>query len=184
MSRLLLMAFALAAVPAVRAASSVQLLTPQAMSVAGGETKLFSVRFFDAPGQPSVGQAVRFSNDACGRFPNGGFFMDTVTDASGTATLAFTALNPGGITCSLNVSAGALAHFDVLTYQAAGVTISAVPLPSPPRAGQPYTLQVSARFGAYTLANVDVDARVIAGTASASLSPATQSTGAFGVAQF
>jgi hypothetical protein len=182
--RILLVAFVAAAATAAHAASSVQLLTPQAMSVAGGETKLFSVRFFDALGQPSAGETARFSNDACGRFPNGGFIMDTVTDASGTATLGFTASNPAGITCWLDVDAGVRAHFDVLTYQASGVTIFAATLPSPPRAGQPYTLEVSARFGGYKLANVDIDARVIAGTATATLSPATRSTGAAGVAQF
>jgi hypothetical protein len=182
--RILLVAFVAAAATAAPAASSVLLLTPQSMSVAGGETKLFSARFFDALGQPSAGETARFSNDACGRFPNGGFIMDTVTDASGTATLGFTALNPAGITCSLDVDAGVRAHFDVLTYQASGVTISAATLPATPRAGQPYTLVASARFGAYKLANVDIDAHVIAGTASAALSPATQSTGASGVAQF
>jgi hypothetical protein len=182
--RILLVALVAGLATAAQAASSVQLLTPQAMSVAGGETKLFSVRFFDALGQPSAGETARFSNDACGRFPNGGFFMDTATDVTGVATLAFTALNPGGITCSLDVAAGVQAHFDVLTYQSAGVTISATTLPAAPLAGQPYTLAVSARFGAYLLRNVDVGARVIAGTASAELSAATLSTGNAGVAQF
>ncbi|MGZ5039948.1 MAG: hypothetical protein ACXWBQ_04325 [Usitatibacter sp.] len=165
-------------------AASVQLLTPRAMSVAGGETKAFSVRFFNALGQPSAGEAVRFSNDVCGRFPNGGFFMDTVTDATGTATLGFTASNPAGITCWLTATAGVEARFDVVTYQDSGVTIAATTLPATPRAGQPYTLNVSARFGAYRLANVDVAAKVISGTSSALISAAAQSTGDSGTAQF
>ncbi|HEY4999880.1 MAG TPA: hypothetical protein VII36_12080, partial [Usitatibacter sp.] len=182
--RNLLAALAILASPLSHAAASVLLVTPQAMSVAGGETKPFSVRFFDALGQPSVGETVRFSNDACGFFPNGNFFMDTVTDATGTATLDFTALNPAGITCGLTATAGVQARFDVLTYQDALVSVVAATLPPTPRPGQPYTLDVSARFGGYPLANVDVAVRVIPGTASAAISSSTQSTGASGVAAF
>ena len=56
------------------------------MSVAGGETKRFSVRFLDAAEHASVGEPVRFANDACGRFANGLFTFDTMTDSNGVAS--------------------------------------------------------------------------------------------------
>lgn len=179
-----LAALAVLVSPLAHAASSAQLLTPQAMSVAGGETKAFSARFFDALGQPVAGQAVRFGNDACGFFPNGGFFMDTVTDTTGTATLNFTAMIPAGITCWLNASAGVTAHWDVHTYQPGGVRLTYTTNPATPRTGEAYTLSVVANWGAYTLYNVDIGARVIPGSVTAAISTATASTGNWGAADF
>src|SRR5207247_4271365 len=81
------------------AATSAQLVTPQAVSVAGGESQVFSVRFYDALGRPAVGETVQFFNDACGSFSNGGFLMSVPTDATGMASVDFTAMSPAGITC-------------------------------------------------------------------------------------
>jgi hypothetical protein len=52
------------------------------------------------------------------------------------------------------------------------------------RARASRTLNVSARFGAYSLANVDIAAKVIAGTAAATISAPKQTTGDSGTAQF
>ena len=61
---------AFASAPAA-AATSAQALTPHNTSVLGGERQDYSVRFFDAFGNPAVGEPVRFANDACGFFHNG-----------------------------------------------------------------------------------------------------------------
>jgi hypothetical protein len=166
------------------AASTATFVTPQRMSVAGGETKRFSVLFLDSGGHPSAGEAVRFANDACGRFANGLFFFDTVTDSNGIANADFTALVPAGITCWLTAGAGAVARFDVETYIASLAYASALDVPARPTPGQPFTLNVAAMFGVYDLYNVDVSARVVDGTVSATISPAVQSTGDAGSAAF
>ena len=166
------------------AASSVQLVTPQAMSVAGGEAQVFTVRFFDALGAPAVGETVRFSNDACGIFTGGGFFVDTRTDAMGLASATFTAMNPPGITCTIFAAAGVAAKFDVHTYLPSVTRVVGTLTPADPRPGQPFTVLASVQTGAYHLYNLDVTARVIAGTASASLSASTKTTGASGTAEF
>jgi len=166
------------------AAASVQLVTPQRMSVAGGETKRFSVRFLDATGHASVGEPVRFANDACGRFANGQFTFDTATDGSGVASADFTALTPAGITCWLTALASVTAQFDVETYIASLAHPSATIDPATPAPGQPFTVSAAGSFGAYTLYNVDISARVIAGSASATISPASQTTGDDGAAVF
>jgi len=175
---------ALATAFTAHAASSVQLVTPQAMSVAGGESQVFTARFFDALGAPAAGATVRFSNDACGTFSGGGFFIDTRTDATGAASATFTALNPPGITCTLFAAAGVVAKFDVHTYRASVTSVVGTLTPAAPRPGQPFTVLAQVQTGAYNLYNLDVNARVIAGTASASLSAATKSTGASGIAEF
>jgi hypothetical protein len=182
--RILFAAFALLGAGLAHAASSVQQLTPQAMSVAGGESQVFTVRFFDALGAPAVGEAVRFSNDACGTFSNGGFFIDTHTDAMGMASATFTALNPPGITCTLFASDGAVAKFDVHTYLPSVTRVVGTLNPIDPRPAKPFTVLAQVQTGAYTLYNLDVSARVIAGTASASLSASTKSTGSSGTAEF
>ena len=94
---LLVSLFAFAPAPSVAAASA-QPLTPLYTSVLGGEQQVYSVRFFDALGQPSVGETVYFVNDACGFFQNGGFSVAVVTDTTGVASATFTA-RPQGITC-------------------------------------------------------------------------------------
>ena len=174
---------ALAAAQA-HAASSAQLLTPQRMSVAGGETKRFSVRFLDAMGHAAAGEPVRFANDSCGSFANGQFFFDTTTGADGVASADFTALSPAGITCWLVARDGVTAQFDVETYIASQAYPAAVHVPSNLAPGEPFSIDAAAMFGIYTLYNVDVSARVVNGTASATVSPATQSTGDGGLASF
>src|SRR4051812_49010649 len=83
------------------AAASYQLLTPRSISVPGGESQDVSIRVLDAAGQPSPGERVSFTNDACGVFAGSASpFLATVTsDAGGVATVRFTASNPPGITC-------------------------------------------------------------------------------------
>lgn len=169
---------------AAHAAATAQLMTPQRMSVAGGETKRFSARFLDAAGHPAAGEPVRFSNDSCGYFANGQFFIDTTTDANGVANADFTALKPAGITCWLVASDVVTARFDVETYIASLAYASALHVPAMPTPGQPFTLDVAAMFGAYTLYNVDVSARVVDGGVSATISPAVQSSGDAGAASF
>ena len=127
---------------------------------------------------------MRFSNDACGFFSNGNFFIDVPTDATGTASATFTALVPAGITCALTAVDGVTARFNVLTYIAADAYPAATSLPAAPLTGHTFKVQVAAMFGAYTLYNVEVAARVIPGTASATISPATLNTGAGGLANF
>jgi hypothetical protein len=166
------------------AAASVQLVTPQRMSVAGGETKRFSARFLDSSGHASVGEPVRFANDACGRFANGQFTFDTATDSNGVASADFTALTPAGITCWLTASATVTAQFDVETYIASLAHPSATMDPAKPAPGQSFTVSAMGSFGAYTLYNVDISARVISGSASATISPAEQTTGDDGAAFF
>jgi len=166
------------------AAASVQLVTPQRMSVAGGETKRFSARFLDLGGHPAPGETVRFANDSCGTFANGLFFFDTVTDSNGVASADFTALVPAGITCWLTAAAGATAQFDVETYIGSLAYANALNVPAMPAPGRPFTLNVAAMFGVYTLYNVDVAARVVDGAVSATISPAVQSTGNGGAATF
>ncbi|HEX4330637.1 MAG TPA: hypothetical protein VH040_00740, partial [Usitatibacter sp.] len=166
------------------AASTAQFVTPQRMSVAGGETKRFSVQFLDSIGHPSVGESVRFVNDSCGRFSNGLFFFDTLTDSDGIANADFTALIPAGITCWLTASAGATAQFDVETYIASLAYANALDVPAKPVPGQQFTLDVAAMFGVYNLYNVDVSAHVVNGTVSATISPTVQSTGDGGSAAF
>ena len=182
--RIALAALAVSISPLVHSASSVQLMTPQAMSVAGGESQGVTVRFFDAFGAPAVGEPVRFSNDACGTFAGGGFFVDTHTDAMGSASATFTAMNPPGITCTIFATAGVAARFDVHTYLASVTRVVGTLTPADPRPGAPFTVLASVQTGAYNLYNLDVSARVIAGTASASLSASTRSTGASGIAEF
>ncbi len=182
--RILLAAAAICTTPLAYAAASVQLVTPQAMSVAGGEPQVFTVRFFNALGAPAAGEAVRFSNDACGTFPGGNFFYDTHADATGTASATFTAMNPPGITCTLYATDGVAAKFDVHTYLASVTRVVGSLNPVDPRPGKPFTLLAQVQTGAYVLYNLDVSARVIAGTASASLSASTKSTGSTGTAEF
>ncbi len=181
----ILFAVAALVVPGIgAAASSVQFVTPQATSVAGGESQVFTARFFNSLGAPAIGETVRFSNDACGRFPNGGFFIDTQADATGVASATFTALNPPGITCTVFATAGVSAKFDVHTYLPSVTRVVGTLNPIDPRPGQPFTVMAKVQTGSYDLYNLDVTARVIAGTASASLSTTTKSTGATGTAEF
>ncbi|HXZ49529.1 MAG TPA: hypothetical protein VEG27_10935 [Usitatibacter sp.] len=177
-------AFLLAIVPgAARCAASGEAITPLNQSVAGGESQDFSVRFLDASGHASVGESVTFANDACGTFANGLTQTTATTDATGVATARFTAF-PQGITCWLVAIAGAAeVQFNVLTYIPADVHLSAA---LPPRIlpGTPFTFRGAAMYGAYALYGVDISARVVAGTSSASISPAQANSGQDGMVTF
>lgn len=175
MGRLIFLILAL--LPAVaHAAASGQAVTPTNVSVAGGESHEFSARFFDSFGRPAMGETVRFANDACGKFPNGNYFIDVTADATGLASTTFTAFNQG-ITCWLVASAGVQVRFDVLTYVASGVSITATPSPAEPRPGQPFTVTASAQYGSYKIYGADLSAHIVPGTASATISPASANSG-------
>jgi hypothetical protein len=174
----------LLAVPhALSAPATAQVVTPRYTSVAGGESQVFSARFRDGAGHPAAGEGVRFSNDACGVFQNGQAVIDTVTDANGVASATFTASNPPGITCWVNASSGPVrAVFDVLTYRPGGAYLTTTV--GSASVGQPYTVAVTPKFGVYPLANVDVTARILPGTGSATVAPAARNSGDRGTASF
>jgi hypothetical protein len=169
--------------PAAHAAAAAQALTPIDVSVPGNESKVFSVRFLDASGAPAVNESVQFLNDACGTFPGGAAVANVRTDANGVASATFTAFNQG-ITCWLTATAGAQVRFNVLTFTKAQVYFAATLEPLAPRPGQAYTVTASPMAGLYRLYDQDVTARVIAGTASASLSPGSGNTGSSGSVAF
>lgn len=165
------------------AASSGQALTPLNVSVLGGETRTFSVQFFDAAGRPAAGQGVQWLNDACGWFGAGSAVASTVTDGNGVASVAFTAYNQG-ITCWVVASAGAQVMFNVLTYTLGQVYMTASTNPSQPKPGQPFTVTSSVMAGLYKLYDQDVSVRVVPGTASAAISPGSANTGGGGSVLF
>lgn len=147
------------------AAASVQLVTPTNTSVLGGERQVYSVRFFDALGRPSAGETVVFANDACGSFDNGGFSTSAVTDASGTASVGFTA-RAQGITCWITAQAGVTARFNVFTYTLGQVSLSGSIFPADPRPGQAFTFDALAKSGAYPVYGSRVEARAVPATAA------------------
>ena len=178
-----LVALALPGRDAFALASSAQVVTPRYTSVVGGESQVFIARFVDGAGRPAVGETVRFTNDACGLFPNGQASYDTVTDMNGVASARFTASNPPGITCWINATSGAArAVFDVLTYRLGGAYMTATM--TNPGVGQPVTVTAIPRFGVYGLANVDVTARVVPGSGAATVAPASKNSGDRGSAIF
>src|SRR5258705_10487403 len=83
------------ATPLAQAAASGSAVSPDRTSVEADSTQVFSARFLNASGQPSAGEAIQFSNDACGRFSNGLFIASPLTDANGVASMPFTAMQPG-----------------------------------------------------------------------------------------
>ena len=155
---------------AAHAATSAQMLTPLYTSVLGNEQRVYSVRFFNALNQPAVGETVRFSNDVCGTFQNGGYFVDVVTDTTGVASATFTAFNQG-IGCWINASAGVSVRFNVFTFSPGQAYIEGATTPEEVRPGQPFTLTAGAYQGAYPIYEADVSARVIAGTIDATITP-------------
>jgi len=166
------------AVPAF-AATSVQMLTPLNTSVRGGEQRTYSVRFFNGPNQPAVGETVTFGNDACGFFQNGQFAIHVTTDMTGLASATFTARNLG-VGCWITASSGASARFNVFTYTAAQVYIGGQVTPSAPRPGEDFTLAAGAYQGAYPIYEAEVTARVLPGSISAALSRDSGSMGTSG----
>jgi len=185
-SRLPIALALLAAASLAHAAASA--VSPQRTTVIGGETQVFSARFTDAQGAPLAGQAVSFFNDACGTFNGGGFLAQATTDSNGVASINFTALNTGFIRCTVTAasSAGGSVSFDVVTFRADPrvVDIAWQTDPVEPRPGQPYRITASAKVGAFNLYNVDIAARVVAGSASASIPAATFNSGQDGSVQF
>jgi hypothetical protein len=166
------------------AASSGVALTPVNVSVLGGETKTFSVRFLDAAGRPAANEAVQFVNDACGWFGNNSAVANVRTDANGIASTTFTAFNQG-ITCWLIAAAApAQVQFNVLTYTAAQVYMTASLNPLLPKPGQPYKVTSSVMAGLYKLYDQDLSVRVAPGTAAATISPGTGNTGDAGSVAF
>lgn len=165
------------------AASSGQALTPTNVSVLGGETKTFSVQFFDAAGRPAAGQGVQWLNDACGWFGAGSAVATTSTDANGVASATFTAYNQG-ITCWVMASAGAQVTFNVLTYTMGQAYMTASTNPAQPKPGQPFTVTSSVMAGLYKLYDQDMAVRVVPGTASATISPGSANTGSDGSVSF
>ncbi|HYC35039.1 MAG TPA: Ig-like domain-containing protein [Usitatibacter sp.] len=179
-----LLALCAACIPfAAEAAASAVALTPQKLGVLGGDSRVFSARFFDAQGNPAVGENVQFLNDACGFFSNGSPVITVLTDSTGTASATFTARQQG-ITCWVVASAGAQVRWDVLTYTIGLVHLETSLSPPLPRPGEPFVLTVRPKAGPYPLYETDVTARVIAGSASAFLPIDTAGSGQGGSATF
>src|SRR5688572_14920217 len=160
MCRILLTALFLLLPGSALAAASAQPLTPVNTSVLGGERQVYSVRFFDALGRPSAGETVTFGNDACGFFDNGAFSTTAVTDASGVASVGFTA-RAQGITCWIVAQAGVRVTFNVFTYTLGQVALVFTKFPAAPRYGEPSTLTVQAFAGAYPIYGSTPSARVV-----------------------
>lgn len=173
--------FALASV--AHAATGAQAITPLQQSIAGGESQIFSVRFTNAAGGPAAGELATFSNDACGTYPNGQFNITVPADANGVASATFTA-RPQGIVCHMVVAAGASAVFTILTYVPANVYLDVATSPAEIKPGQSFGVTVRPKVGAYSLYNVEVSARIVAGTASAAISPGSANTGQQGSVSF
>ena len=189
MSRLLIALPMLAAAALAQAAGMASPVSPQRTTVVANETQQISARFFDSQGRPTAGETVRFFNDACGTFPGGGFVGQTVTDATGLATINFTALNVGFIRCTVSASAlvsNVSLSFDVITFrpELSSITISSTTDPVEPRPGQAFRVTATPRFGQFPLANVDVSAHIVAGSASAGLAASSFRSGQDGAVQF
>ena len=173
--RIVAFLLALAAAGSAHAASSALPLTPLYTSVLGGERQVYSVLFRDASGAPSVGESVTFDNDACGYFDNGGFTATVRTDATGVASVGFTA-RAQGITCWINAQAGATVRFSVFTYTMGQVSLSAA-FPQERLPGESFTFTAGANAGVYPILNAEITARVIGGTSGAQLAPSRGNTG-------
>jgi hypothetical protein len=188
MSRILAALALLAAAAVAHAAPFAVVASPQKTTVLAGQTQVMSARFYDAQGRPSVGEAVNFFNDACGNFGGSGFLARAVTDESGLASVAFTALNIGAIRCTVNAAgaSGAAVAFEVMTFRPdlASLSIAATTDPVEPRPGQPFRVTAMPRIGSLNLFNVDVGVKVVAGTASASIPASTMNSAQDGFIQF
>jgi hypothetical protein len=148
------------------AAASGQPVTPVNMSVEGGETKVFSARFMNGNGMPAAGETVTWGNDVCGTFPNAASLATSVTDATGLATIAFTAAPSAGITCWLTAVAGpAAVTFNVVTYRMSQVSIVVedVGVFFDPNGSN--ELRASVRLGQTPLREVEVSGRIVPGAA-------------------
>jgi hypothetical protein len=169
------------AAPLAQAAASAQLLSPQSVALLGGTSREFSVRFFDALGQPAAGETVQFVNDACGVFANGSPVIAVTTDATGVAGTTFTARNQG-IVCYVMASAGVQARFDVITFTLPQLRFATSLSPPQPRPGEAFNLNVATMAGVYRLKELEFSARVVPGTGTAGIEPGTANSGQEGEA--
>jgi hypothetical protein len=186
-SRLLIALPLLALASVASAAGTAVPVSPQRIGVVGGESQVFSARFYDAQGRPSAGETVRFANDACGTFAGGGFLGSAVTDSTGLASISFTAMNAGFVRCIVTasgVTSGATLSYDVITYRVQNVAFTVSTNPVEPRPGQPFQVIATPRVGSFTLYGADISARVIAGSAGASIADGTLNTGNDGFVNF
>ena len=165
MFRALLISAAFLLPVAAEAATSAQPLTPLNTSVMGGERQVYSVRFFNALAQPAVGETVVFGNDACGFFDNGSFSHAVRTDATGLASVTFTA-RPQGITCWITAQAGVAVTFNVFTYTLGQVSLTGSIFPAEPRAGQSFRFTAGAFAGAYPIYDAQLTVRAIPSNAA------------------
>lgn len=172
------------AASAAAAATFAQAVTPQFTNVLAGHSIVIAARFLNAAGQPAAREMVTFGNDACGTFPNGGMSIQAVADANGVATTTFTARYPGGIMCRVSASAGAFIIFDVVTYNMNQVQFWAETVPAEVRPGQPYALIASIRMWNFKLTDVDIAARIVSGSGTASLAPGNGNSGTGGAVTF
>ena len=188
MPRILLALPLLALAALAQAAPSATAVSPLKTTVLAGQSQTMSARFYDAQGRPSVGETVRFFNDACGTFNGGGFLAGGTTDSTGLASVTFTALNVGAIRCTVGISAasGAAVNIDVMTFRPdiANLSIAATTDPLEPRPGQSFRVTATPRIGSFSLYNVDVGVKVVPGTASAAVPASVMSSAQDGFIQF
>jgi hypothetical protein len=187
MSRILIALPLLAVAGAAAAAGTAVPVSPQRVGVVGGESQVFSARFYDAQGRPSAGETVRFANDACGTFAGGGFLGTAITDSTGLASINFTAMNAGFVRCIVTAAAstsGGTVSYDVITYRVQNVAFTVSTEPVEPRPGQPFQVIAAPRVGNFTLYGADIAARVIAGSAGAAVVDPVLNTGQDGVVRF
>ena len=183
LSRVFLPLLLALAAPLAEAAASATQVTPSNVAVLGGTTREFAVRFYDALGQPAVGENVQFVNDACGVFANGSSVISVKTDATGLASTTFTARNQG-IVCYVIATAGVGVRFEVITFTPAQMRFSVSTNPPVPHPGEAFDLKVVPTTGVYRLKELDISARVIAGSGSAGLSPSVRNSGQEGETTF
>ena len=172
-------------VPTLAGAAGVA-VTPVNVSVMGGESRTFTARFTNADGSPAAGTPVSWANDVCGTFPNSASTAVGTTDASGVASIRFTAAPSADVTCWLTATAGAsTVQFDVVTYRLDQVSIAVVSGVNFDPQGS-MTFQVSVQLGAEPLPEVEITSRLLPGTAPAPVSflPGAASTGQGGRANF
>jgi len=170
----------LVASSAAHAAATAEAVTPVNSSVETSATQVISARFRDVTGNPSVGEMVTFSNDACGLFPNGLTQITVPTDAGGVASTSFTAGSETGVRCVVRAVAGAAIGFTLITYRLDQVALGTVVLasPNPPLPGRPFTIEAFVRLGSTELPNVDFTVQVIRGTGNGTISSTGGGTGA------
>jgi hypothetical protein len=114
----------------------------------------------------------------------GQFVATAVTDATGSASITFTAMQIGTTYCWLTAAAGAKVVFDVIVYPPSSAYVSATLDPAEPRPGQAFKVVAAAQVGHYPIFNADLTARIVPRTTSATLSDTAVNTGTSGTASF